>query len=201
MFLVPVSLSMKDQVSVRDVLFVKPITDRHHCQMCCFSSSFDTRRHCSSLNAWSFLSRQTLTRNFYEHFFNWGKKWELELGAGLLFRWNVIFFSLYAWNDMILNSILNVLMFVVFCVNVICSSCKGMETKRAWRFSKMEFYCNIIYNIYSQNIQCIRYMQFVYFIIYLLFFALLICLTNLSNEAKVHHLHCIAGGISNILVS
>lgn len=42
-------------------------------------------------------------------------------------------------------------------------------------------------------------MQFVYFTIYLLFFALLICLTNLSNEAKVHHLQCIAGGISNIL--
>lgn len=95
MFLAAVSLSMKDQVSVRDVLFVKPITDRHHCQMCCFSRIFDTRRHCSSLNAWSFLSCQTLIHNFYEHFFNWGKKWELELGAGLLFRWNVIFFSFF----------------------------------------------------------------------------------------------------------
>lgn len=177
MFLAPVSLSMKDQVSVRDVLFVKPITDRHHCQMCCFSSSFDTRRHCSSLNAGSFLSCQTLTRNFYEHFFNWGKKWELELGAGLLFRWNVIFFSLYAWNDMILNSILNVLMFVVFCVNVIYSSCKGMETKRAWRrFSKMEFYCNIIYNIYSQNIQCIHAVC-VFYNIFIIF-----CIINLSYK-------------------
>lgn len=116
------------------------------------------------------------------------------------------FSSLYAWNDMILNSILNVLMFVVFCVNVICSSCKGKETKRAWRFSKMGFYCNIIYTVsFFKNIFIPKiysaYMQFVYFIIYLLFFALLICLTNLSNEAKVHHLQCTAGGISNILVS
>lgn len=90
-------------------------------------------------------------------------------------------------------------MFVVFCVNVICSSCKGKETKRAWRFSKMGFYCNIIYTVsFFKNIFIPKiysaYMQFVYFIIYLLFFALLICLTNLSNEVKVHHLQCTAGG-------
>lgn len=150
MFLAPVSLSMKDQVSVRDVLFVKPITDRHHCQMCCFSSIFGTRRHCSSLNAGSFLSCQTLTRNFYECFFNCGKKVRAWTGCRPVIQIKchiLLFFFLYAWNDMIVNSILNALMFVVFCVNVICSSCKGKETKRAWRFSKMGFYCNIIYTV------------------------------------------------------
>lgn len=149
MFLAPVSLSMKDQVSVRDVLFVKPITDRHHCQMCCFSSIFGTRRHCSSLNAGSFLSCQTLTRNFYECFFNCGEKSESLNWVQACYSDKMSYFALflYAWNDMIVNSILNALMFVVFCVNVICSSCKGMETKRAWRFSKMGFYCNIIYTV------------------------------------------------------
>lgn len=98
------SLSVYEGSSVwwENVLFVKPITERHHCQTCCFSSIFDTRRHWSSLNAWSFLSHQTLIHNFYEHFFNWGKKWELELGAGLLYRWNVIFFSFFVclkWYD------------------------------------------------------------------------------------------------------